>query len=72
MFSQNTEKLRNNTKGKHCVKSVSIRSFPGPYFPAFGLNMERYSVSHRMQSKCGKIRTRETPNIDTFHPVKDK
>ena len=21
-----------------CVKSVSIRSFPGPYFPAFGLN----------------------------------
>ena len=29
----------------HCVKSVRIRSFPGPYFPAFGLNMERYEVS---------------------------
>ena len=31
----------------HCVKSVQIRSFSGPYFPAFGLNTE----------KCGKIRT---------------
>ena len=24
----------------HCVKYVRIRSFPGPYFPAFGLNTE--------------------------------
>ena len=22
----------------HCVKSVQIRSFSGPYFPVFGLN----------------------------------
>ena len=29
----------------HCVKSVRIRSFSGPYFPAFGLNMDRYRVS---------------------------
>ena len=36
----------------HCVKSVPIRSFSGPYFPAFGLNMERYSVSLRIQSEC--------------------
>ena len=28
----------------HCVKSVRIRSFSGTYFPAFELNMERYSV----------------------------
>ena len=28
----------------NCVKSVRIRSFPGPYFPAFGLNTERYGV----------------------------
>ena len=28
----------------NCVKKVRIRSFPGPYFPAFGLNTERYSV----------------------------
>ena len=26
-----------------CVKSVCIRSFSSPYFPAFGLNTERYS-----------------------------
>ena len=32
--------------------------FSGPYFPVFGLNKERYSVSLRIQSECGKIRTR--------------
>ena len=30
---------------KHYVKSVRIRSFSGLYFPAFGLNTERYGVS---------------------------
>ena len=29
----------------HCVKSVSIQSYSGPYFPAFWLNREKYSVS---------------------------
>ena len=47
----------------HCVKSVRILSFSGPYFPAFGLNILR------IQSECGKIWTRKTPNTDTFHPV---
>ena len=28
----------------HCVKTVRIRSYSGPYFPAFGLNTEGYSV----------------------------
>ena len=37
-----------------CVKSVCIRSFCGPYFPALGLNTER-----------GKIRTRKALNTDT-------
>ena len=46
----------------HYVKIVGIRSFSGPYFPAFGLNTERYSLSLRIQSKCGKIRTTKTPN----------
>ena len=32
----------------HCVKSVRIRSFPGPYFPAFGLNTEIYGVFLRI------------------------
>ena len=44
----------------HCVKSVRIRSYSGPHFPAFGLNTERY---------CGKMRTRITPNTDTFYAV---
>ena len=38
-------------------KSVRIRSYSGPYFPAFGLNTEGYSVSLRIQSKCVKIQT---------------
>ena len=53
----------------HCIKSVCIQSYSGPYFPAFGLNMERYSVSLGIQSECGKIRTRITPNTDTFYAV---
>ena len=53
----------------HCVKSVRIRSFSGLYFPTFRLNGDRYSVSLRIQSECEKIRTRKTPNTDTFHVV---
>ena len=53
----------------NCVKSVRIRSYSGPYFPTFGLNMERYRVSLRIQSKCGKIRTRITPITDTLYAV---
>ena len=49
------------------MKSVRIRSFSGSYFPAFGLNTERYSVSLRIQSECGKMRSRITPNTDTFY-----
>ena len=43
----------------HCVKCVQIWSFSGAYFPAFGLNTERYEVSLCIQSECGKIWTRE-------------
>ena len=52
-----------------CLKSVRIRSFSGPYFPPFGLNTERYSVSLRIHFKSRKIRTRKTPNTDTFYAV---
>ena len=31
--------------GVHYVKSVRIRSYSGPHFPAFRLNTERYSIS---------------------------
>ena len=53
----------------HCVKSVRIRNFTCPYFPAFGLNTESYSVNFCIQSECGKIRTRKTPNMDTFYSL---
>ena len=51
------------------MKSVRIRSFTGQYFPAFGLNTEKYGVSLHIQPKCGKITTRKTSNTDTFHAV---
>ena len=53
----------------HSVKSVRIRSFSDPYFPAFGPNTERYEVFFRIQFQCGNIRTRNTSNTDTFHAV---
>ena len=53
----------------HCVKRVRIWSYSGAYFPAFGLNTERYSVSLHSQSECGKIRSRISPNMDTFQAV---
>ena len=53
----------------HCIKSVRILSFSGPYFPAFGLNTEIYGVNLRVQSKCGKMRVRKTRNMGTFHKV---
>ena len=42
----------------YCMKSVRI-----------GLNTERRGLSLCLQSKCGKIRSRKTPNTDTFHAV---
>ena len=53
----------------HCVKSLHIRGYSGPYFPAFGLNTGRYSVSLRIQSECVKIRTGINPNTDHFYAV---
>ena len=51
------------------MKSVRIRRFSGPYFPAFGLNTKRYGVFLRIQLKCGKIQTTKTLNTNTFHAV---
>ena len=39
------------------------------YFPAFGLNMEKYFVYLRIQSEHEKILTRKTLNTDIFHAV---
>ena len=43
------------------MKSVLIRSFFGPYFPAFGLNTKICEVNLHIQSECGKIRTKKAP-----------
>ena len=39
------------------MKGVHILIFSSPFFLAFGLTTERYGVSLRIQSECGKIRT---------------
>ena len=44
IYRSNENQIK-NCKNQCCVKSVRIRSFSVPYFPAFGLNIERYSVS---------------------------
>ena len=49
-----------------CVNSFRIRSYSGPYFPAFGLNMEIYFVS---QSEYGRKRTIITPHKEKFYTV---
>ena len=53
----------------HCEKAVRIRNYSGPHLPAFGLNTEIYSVSLRIQSKCGKMQIRINANTDTFHAL---
>ena len=50
----------------HCMKNVRVWSFSGPYFPAFGLNTERYGIFLPIQTECSKIWTRKTPNTDAF------
>ena len=40
--------------------------FSGPYFPAFGLNTERYSVSLRIKSECGKTREKSEPDNSEY------
>ena len=68
LHSYNSEKMHWG-RGWHCVKRVRIHSYSGPYFLAYGLNTERYSLSLHIQSECGKIRTRIAPNTDTFYAV---
>ena len=48
-------------KNTQCLKSVHIRIFSCPYFPAFVLNTDRYEVSLCNESECGKMRTRKNP-----------
>ena len=59
-----------STLNKHYVQSACVQSYSGPYFTAFGPNKEIYFVFLRIQSECGKIRTKISPNTDTFYAVK--
>ena len=43
--------------------------YPELIWPAFGRNTVRYGVSLRIQSECGKMQTRITPNTDNFYEV---
>ena len=54
-----------NTLSEKCRYSEFFWSV----FPAFGLNMNRYSVSLRIQSEFRKMGTRKSPNMDIFHAV---
>ena len=64
-----TYKIEQNDFDIHCVKSVRIWSYWDPYILAFGLNRERHSLSPRIQSEIGKIRTGITQNTDTVYAV---
>ena len=37
----------------HCEKSVRIWSYSGPYFPAFGLNMDQDNAEYEHFLRCG-------------------
>ena len=55
--------LKDNVELFHCVKSLQIWSFSGPYFPVFVLNTEVYG---RIQYEYRKIRTRKNPVFGNF------
>ena len=49
--------LPHTIAGEHCVKSVRIRSFSGPYFSAFGLNTDQKNSESRPFSRSVLIQT---------------
>ena len=50
----------------HCVKSVCIWGYYGPYFSVLGLNVKIYGVNLRIQSEYRKIRTRNNSVFGHF------
>ena len=58
---------------EHYVKSVRIQCYSGPHFSRIFPHSDwirKDGVSLRIQSECGKMRTRITPNTDTLHAVR--
>ena len=62
------EKLHSSLRKKSPYSELLWSTF-FMHFPAFGLNAERYGVSLRIQYECRKMRTRKSPNTDTFDAV---
>ena len=62
LFSVSSIKCEFGTEWK--VSKYGV--FSDPYFPAFGLNTERYSLSLHIHSECGKIQTRKNPVFGHF------
>ena len=60
------DRLHANYKHEHFAKSVQIRSFFWSVFSVFGLNTDIYAVNLRIQSECGKIRTRQNSIFGHF------
>ena len=65
-----------NAEGNHCVKRVCIRIYSDPHFsrifPFSRIRTEYGGISPysvRMQENAGKMRTRITPNTDSFYVV---
>ena len=50
-----------------CVKSVRIRSYSGPHFSRIFSHSDWIRSPYSV--RCGKMRTRITPNTDTFYAV---
>ena len=52
----------------HCEKSVGIRSFSGPYSPAFGLNKDQENSEYRhfLSSVPLRIRGKKTRDFHTI------
>ena len=67
-------KVKNFSLRKMCPYSELFWSVFFPHCPAFGLNTERYEVSHLsvFSPNAGKMRTRITPNTDSFCAVSAK
>ena len=43
----------------HSARKVSTEFFSGSYFPAFAPEYGDFSLNLRIQSKCGKMRTKK-------------
>ena len=66
---ENVKKSARNCGYVFCVKVSVLGVFLVRIFWYWDWIRTRYSVFLRIQSECGKMRTRKTPNTDTFNSV---